>query len=121
MNLSKLCNCGGREWIAALGYQIPYCQARLRHVVLGRGGSASAGAFIFHGTHSSKLSVSPTRTIRTCSKEVKVSTSSEQLVVASSAADADAINSLRTDLAELTGAITALESSFISGDRKSVV
>ena len=49
-----------------------------------------------------------------------MSTSSEQLVVASSAADADAINSLRTDLAELTGAITALESSFISGAETAV-
>lgn len=44
-----------------------------------------------------------------------MSTSTEQLVVASSAADADAISSLRTDLAELTGAITALSDSFAAG------
>lgn len=49
-----------------------------------------------------------------------MSTSSEQLVVATSAADADAINSLRTDLAELTGAITTLHASFVAGAESAV-
>lgn len=49
-----------------------------------------------------------------------MSLSSEQLVVATNAADADAINSLRTDLAELTGALTALNASFISGAETAV-
>lgn len=46
--------------------------------------------------------------------------SSEQLVVATNAADADAINSLRTDLAELTGAITTLHASFVAGAETAV-
>ena len=49
-----------------------------------------------------------------------MSTSSEQLVVATNAADADAINSLRTDLAELTGAITTLHASFVAGAETAV-
>lgn len=49
-----------------------------------------------------------------------MSTSSEQLVVATNAADADAINSLRTDLAELTGAITTLHASFVTGAESAV-
>lgn len=48
----------------------------------------------------------------------EVSTSTEQLVVASSAADAEAISTLRTDLAELSGAVAALTSTFIAGAEK---
>lgn len=49
-----------------------------------------------------------------------MSLSSEQLVVATNAADAEAINSLRSDLAELTGAITALNASFVAGAETAV-
>src|SRR5690625_2405799 len=49
-----------------------------------------------------------------------VSTSSEQIVVATSSADVHAINSLRTALAELTGAITTLHASFVAGAESAV-